>query len=129
MTNDKTLLSVWKENLLTDFKTTLYWEAITNDDAHQIDFHELQPNDEQFPTRWLRQLMDNPNTKFELSPTPYLADKIKHLHYETLHTKRSTKSNPLGFGYPLFIEKDPIEANKFMAAPLFIWELNLKSNL
>lgn len=129
MTNDKTLLSVWKENLLTDLKNTLYWEAITNDDAHQIDFYELQPNNHEFPTRWLRQLMDNPKTKFEISPTPSLAKKIKHLHYETLHTKRATKSNPLGFGYPLFVKKDPIEANKFMAAPLFIWELNLKPNL
>jgi hypothetical protein len=134
MINDKTLLSVWKENLFTDFKNTLYWEAISweaisTDETRQLDFYDLQPNDTQFSNRWLRQLTDNVHAKFELSPTPSLTEKIKQLYYESLHSKRTDKSNPLGFGYPLFIQKDPIEANKFMAAPVFIWELNLKQNL
>ena len=67
MTNDKTLLSVWKENLYTELKNTLYWEAINNEDTNFIDFFDLQPNDHQFPARWLRQLMDNPKTQFEIS--------------------------------------------------------------
>lgn len=129
MTNDKQLLSVWKENLLAELKQSLHWEAIDSEDMNQVDFFELQPTDDNFPSRWLRQLMDNPAVQSEISPVPSLALKIKHLYYESRIARRERKTNPLGFGYPLLIQRDAVDANKYMAAPLFIWELNIKQNL
>jgi hypothetical protein len=128
MTNDKTLLAVWKENLLTELKQSLLWDAIPYDDLHRIDFTELDPNDEQFPFRWMRSLLDDPTTKTTFSPVPSLAKKIKHLYYEAQAQQKELGTNTLKFGYPLFIQKDKDEPNKYIAAPLFTWEMELRSS-
>ncbi|MGB0862209.1 MAG: hypothetical protein ACPGXZ_04790 [Saprospiraceae bacterium] len=126
MTNDKTLLAVWKENLLTELKQSLLWDAIPYDDLHRIDFTELNPNDQQFPFSWMRSLLDEPTTKTTFSPVPSLAKKIKHLYYEAQAQQKELGTNTLKFGYPLFVKKDKDEPKKYIAAPLFTWEMELR---
>ena len=126
MTNDKTLLAVWRENLITELKQSLLWDSIPYDDLHRVDFTELQPNDHQFPFRWMRNLLDKPATEITFSPVPSLAKKIQHLYYESQNHQREHGAYPLKFGYPLFIQKDSEEPNKYIAAPIFLWDLHLR---
>ncbi len=128
MTNDKTLLAVWKENLLTELKQSIFWDALPHNQLDRIDFLDLQPNDFQFPFRWMRQLLDNPTVQVMFSPAPSLAKQIKHLYYEGQIDFAENGYYPLGFGYPLLLQPDPEEPNKHIAAPLFIWQLHLKPN-
>lgn len=126
MTNDKTLLAVWKENLTTELKQSLLWNAIPYDEMNRVDFTDLQPNEQQFVSTWVFELLEKSAARTKISPVPSLAKKLKHIYYENLIHQREYGKSIIGFGYPLFIQKDKDEPNKNSAAPLFIWELELK---
>ncbi len=128
MTNDKTLLAVWKENLTTELKQSLFWNAIPYDELDRVDFTELQPNETQFPARWVFQLLEKSAARTKISPVPSLAKKIKHIYYEDASHQQEFGTSVLGFGYPLFIQRDKDEPNKYTAAPIFIWQLELKAD-
>lgn len=126
MTNDTALIQVWRENLLTDFKQSLLWDATPYTDPNRIDFIELQADDHQFGGSFVRQLLDAPQHQVTFSPVPSLARKVKHFYHEAKTYEQEHGGYPLRFGYPLVIQQDPQALHKHLAAPLLLWEVRLR---
>lgn len=125
MINDKKLLSVWKENLFAEYENSIYWDALPEKQHSRVGLDDLVVNDANLPQRWMKTLLDTSALGLEVNPVPSVARKIKNLEYETLVYQQEIGAKSLGLGYPLFIHKDQTDPHKYIAAPLFIWQLDL----
>lgn len=112
--------------MIADAKQSIYWNALQGEAKDRIDFTDLKPDDQQFPYKWMRQLLDEPSTIMRTSPVPSLARKLKHLYYESKRLAKASGVVPLAFGYPMLVLPDFDAASNFSSAPLFIWELHLR---
>ncbi len=112
-----------KEERKNQFRKTLYWFALpSKKDPISVDITELYPNDPQFPNRWIKQLLDTTNPSAELRPMSRQAQTLKSIYFE--HSSNSMKK--VGFGYPTLIMKDTTGQQPFIAAPMFVWNINLE---
>ena len=117
---------IFEQNLKVRFKNkwqkTNYWFALPkNKDLEIIDAADLYPSDNHFPTRWIRQLLDSDIAATSLKPAQHIDIELSSLHTE----QRKNTHKKFGFGYPMLIMKDKTGQRPFIAAPLFLWQVDL----
>lgn len=111
-----------KEERKNQFRKTLYWFALpSKKETNSIDIVDLYPNDNQFPNRWVKQLLDTTNPSAELHPLEGEAKVLKEIYNE----HRCNPLKKIGFGYPMLTMKDTTGQQPFIVAPMFIWTVNL----
>ncbi len=74
---------------------------------------------------FVRNLVDRVSSEWEFEASGKPAMVLHHCHLESKHAKEDRTPSPLGFGYPVFIAKEDDFSLFPVAAPIFIWEVNL----
>ena len=115
---------IFKEALKSNYGKSLYWHSFpTPKLKDRVDIAALYPSDSEFPNRWIRQVLENSNPSAEVKPELENAVKLKSIFYE----HRCNPQKKIGFGYPIAIMKDSTEQQSHIAAPLFIWSVNIEA--
>lgn len=113
-----------KEERKNQYRKSLYWFALPNSKSmDRIDVVDLYPTDNQFPNRWVKQILETTNPSSEIKPAEGDARKLKSIYYE----HRSNLHRKIGFGYPMLVMKDTTGQQPYVAAPLFVWNINLEA--
>lgn len=115
---------IFKEALKNNYRKSLYWYSLpTPRLKDRVDIAALYPSDNQFPNRWIRQILENSNPSSEVKPEQEDAAKLKSIFYE----HRCNPQKKVGFGYPIVVMKDSSEQQSLIAAPLFVWSVNIEA--
>lgn len=115
---------IFKEALKNNYRKSLYWHSFPMPKLKdRVDIAALYPSDSQFPNRWIRQVLENSNPSAEVKPELENAAKLKSIFYE----HRCNPQKKIGFGYPIAVMKDSTEQQSHIAAPLFIWSVNIEA--
>lgn len=111
-----------KEERKNRFRKSNYWFALPSKKyTDKVDITDLYLSDNQFPNRWIKSILDTDAPSAEIQPNGNAAKIIHAMQQEY----RSNSHKKLGFGYPMLIMKDTTGQSPFIAAPLFIWNINL----
>ena len=111
-----------KEERKNRFRKSNYWFALpAKKYTDKVDITELYPTDNQFPNRWIKLILDTDSPSAAIQPTGNSERIIKSMHHE----HRSNPHKKIGFGYPILMMKDTTGQSPFIAAPLFVWNINL----
>ena len=115
---------IFKEELRNQYRKSLYWYSLPTLKAKdRVDAAALYPSDDQFPNRWIRQVLETTNPSSEVKPEQEDAAKLKSIYYE----HRCNPQKKIGFGYPTLVMKDSTEQQLYVTAPLFIWSINIEA--
>lgn len=113
-----------KEERKNQYRKSLYWFALpTSKSMDRVDVVDLYPTDNQFPNRWVKQILETTNPSSEIRPVESSARKLKAIYYE----HRSNPHKKIGFGYPMLVMKDTTGKQPYVTAPLFVWNINLEA--
>lgn len=111
-----------KEERKNRFRKSNYWFALpSKKHTDKVDITELYPTDNQFANRWIKLILDTDSPLATIQPTGNSEKIIKSMQHE----HRSNPHKKMGFGYPMLIMKDTTGQSPFIAAPLFVWDINL----
>ncbi|MFK7950473.1 MAG: AAA domain-containing protein [Saprospiraceae bacterium] len=112
-----------KEERKNQYRKTLYWFASpTSKSMDIVDVVDLYPTDNQFPNRWVKQILETTNPSSEVRPNESDVQKLKSIYYE----HRMNPHRKVGFGYPMLVMKDTTGQQPYVAAPLFVWNINME---
>lgn len=113
-----------KEERKNQYRKSLYWFALpTLKSMDRVDIVDLYPTDNQFPNRWVKQILATTNPSSEVRPVGETARKLKSIYYE----HRSNSHRKIGFGYPMLVMKDTTGQQPYITAPLFVWNINIEA--
>ncbi len=120
---DKDRLGGLTENLAFTLNESIYRNAL----PISIDRVDIASSSigNGFPTLFVKQLLGDRKIDIEIQVNEDAAHKFHHLFLECNNHKADKGNHTLAFGYPLFIHKENTSSLFPVAAPMFIWEINL----
>ncbi len=124
---DKDRLQTITENLNFTLNESIYRNALPMN-ADRIDL-AVASIGSGFPGLFAKQLLSNRNMEMEIQVNEEMAGRFHHLHIESINHKIDKGSHTLAFGYPLFIHKQQGNSLAPIAAPMFIWQLDLQPSV
>ncbi len=91
-------------------------------DTATVDLAKLDQHGSALAYTWVEQLLQQGHFKLSAQPDFSTAAKVRHLYTTSRNQDRVKGYHELGFGYPIVLWQ---QQGKPMAAPLFIWQLEL----
>ena len=79
-----------------------------------------------FANKWITALLGQRTAEFIINPPATTIRKVEHLFFKARNTGRLKGYKNIGFGYPILAKKDGAAASGFLAAPIFIWDIQLE---
>jgi len=104
---------------------TAYNEAIPNS-INFVDAFEIDSSEFDLANKWITALLGQRATSFNIHPQGTAIRKIEHLYFSARNSVQIKGYKNLGFGYPILSKKDGQAASGFMAAPIFIWSIQIE---
>ncbi len=112
------------QRLFDNAYPTAYNEAIPNN-INFVDAFEIDLTGFDFANQWITALLGQRTTSLNIQPSSDAIRKIEHLYFNARNSVQIKGYKNLGFGYPILSKKDGQAASGFMAAPIFIWSIQL----
>ena len=78
-----------------------------------------------FANKWITALLGQRIADFIVNPPTSSTTKVEHLFFQARNTERLKGYKNIGFGYPILAKKDRQATAGFLAAPIFIWNVQL----
>ena len=103
--------------------TSVYGDALKR--RQDMDICNLFYGNEAATQAFLRTILNAPSFSLELQTDEPSGEPIKQLYFEADARYRLGGEHQLGFGYPMLIRRDERSPNGYIAAPIFIWHLQL----
>ena len=117
-------LTHYREAIEQSLRRSPWWNALPHT-IERIDLTKTELQDPSFAADWLKQLLHSGALRAEVNAHVSVAPKLSHLYFEEQNGTRIEGEQRLGFGYPLVIERDEHNPMVLMAAPLFVWSLEM----
>ncbi len=112
-------------DLFDPFLPTAYNEAIPNHLAI-LDLFDADASEEKFAIRWLTALLGKEKASHPIYPSVFGKRKVAHLFFSSRNNEKIKGSRNIGFGYPIIVKKDRNANSGLMAAPVFIWSVDIE---
>ncbi len=91
-----------------------------------LDVFEIDGTGFDFANKWITALLGQRTADFTINPPATTARKVEHLYFKAWNTSRLKGYKNIGFGYPILAKKDRQAISGFLAAPIFIWDIQLE---
>lgn len=75
-------------------------------------------------TKWTELFYNQTTFETDIHAEFNNSEQFRQFYFETKNTQKTRGQNPFGFGFPYVFDKDGV--GETIAAPLFIWYLNIK---
>ena len=104
---------------------TAYNEAIPNQ-LNILDLFDIDASEEAFANKWVTTLLNKNKAIFSVHPSTFGQRKIAHLFFSSRNNEKIKGSRNIGFAYPILVKKDRNASSGLMAAPVFIWSVDIE---
>ncbi len=132
--DNRDFLNRLSQKLNTGNRRSILLNAIPGPYNSRIDLTEInEENTDTNAQTFLNRIFDEDFFDFTFSTNTSLKNnkldkKLHTIYYQDINNFLEQGVRSFGFGFPLLITKNPKEADKYIAAPLFIWKLELEKS-
>lgn len=132
----KSTLAALKSKLSASNKNSVYLNALPFNSNYKIDLDRLSLFNNDLPEKFIETLLTRQKFKFRIrldkaatsvdnERLEKIQKKLNKIFNQSNVIESDIGINTFGFGYPLYIQKNP-KNDKLIVAPLLIWNLRLK---
>jgi len=115
---------LWEQVIRQQIDASIFWNAHPID-SPTIDLYTAVNHISLIARSFRRKLLENQNFSTDTKVLFRSTDRIKPIYFDIKNQVRTKGQNPFGFGYPLFIARSKKDPTRTIAAPLFVWYLDI----